>query len=161
MAKYENLNSLFTDIAGAIREKTGKSENIVAENFPEEIRNIEQNNNIITGVSVLTIGNRGMYDVNNIVIENIDLEDGFYLLSVGGKGPYTNSVSDGSYFTSTSIFEIKLGIINDILSNVVHDSSHQGYNVDIMYYNRTLTAELNFTTATGAAGCAYTLFKII
>lgn len=40
MAKYSNLSSLFKAIANAIRAKTGNSENILAENFPEAIANI-------------------------------------------------------------------------------------------------------------------------
>ena len=35
------LTDLFTAIANAIREKTGKTESIVAENFPSEIEAIE------------------------------------------------------------------------------------------------------------------------
>lgn len=40
MAEHDSLNSLFTDIADAIREKTGGTESIVANNFPEEILKI-------------------------------------------------------------------------------------------------------------------------
>lgn len=39
--KHETLISLFTDIADAIREKTGDTENIIADNFPDEILNIQ------------------------------------------------------------------------------------------------------------------------
>jgi hypothetical protein len=37
MAEHKNLASLFTDIAGAIREKTGDEALIVADNFPQAI----------------------------------------------------------------------------------------------------------------------------
>ena len=37
---YTNLKSLFTDIADAIREKTGKTDTIVANDFPNEIASI-------------------------------------------------------------------------------------------------------------------------
>lgn len=40
MAKHSNLNSLFTGIADAIRSKTGGTEAIVADDFPEAIANI-------------------------------------------------------------------------------------------------------------------------
>jgi len=38
--QHENLASLFTDTADAIREKTGESEAITADHFPERIRAI-------------------------------------------------------------------------------------------------------------------------
>lgn len=39
--KHENLTSLFTDIADAIREKTGGTDSIVADKFPEAISAID------------------------------------------------------------------------------------------------------------------------
>ena len=41
MPNHENLNSLFTGIADAIRGKTGKTDPIVADDFPTEIEGIE------------------------------------------------------------------------------------------------------------------------
>ena len=41
MATHANLNSLFSDIADAIRSKTGKTSTIIADNFPTEINNIQ------------------------------------------------------------------------------------------------------------------------
>ena len=39
MAKtYSTLSALFTDIADAIREKTGETDSIVADDFPDVIR---------------------------------------------------------------------------------------------------------------------------
>ena len=46
--KHENLTSLFTDIADAIREKTGNTNSITADNFPDAIREIETGSNIET-----------------------------------------------------------------------------------------------------------------
>lgn len=40
MATHTTLTSLFTDIADAIREKTGDTENIVADEFPDAIADI-------------------------------------------------------------------------------------------------------------------------
>lgn len=53
MATHNTLTSLFTDIADAIRAKTGNSEPIVADNFPAEIAGLRggfdyKNNNITT-----------------------------------------------------------------------------------------------------------------
>lgn len=39
--KHENLTSLFVDIADAIREKTGGTATVVADDFPDAIRAIE------------------------------------------------------------------------------------------------------------------------
>jgi hypothetical protein len=38
--KHENLNSLFTNFADAIRERTGGTAKIIADDFPDEIRAI-------------------------------------------------------------------------------------------------------------------------
>lgn len=38
--KHSTLNSLFSDIADAIRSKTGSSETIIADDFPEAIEGI-------------------------------------------------------------------------------------------------------------------------
>lgn len=46
MAKYENLTSLFTNIADAIREKTGGTATIVADDFPDAIRAISPSENL-------------------------------------------------------------------------------------------------------------------
>jgi len=41
MSKYNDLPTLFTDIANAIREKKGTTDAIIADNFPDEINAIE------------------------------------------------------------------------------------------------------------------------
>ena len=43
---HETLTSLFTDIANSIRSKTGKSNAIVADNFPSEIDTITAGGNL-------------------------------------------------------------------------------------------------------------------
>jgi len=43
MAKYTTLTGLFTAIADAIREKTGESSVITADDFPEKIQSIAIN----------------------------------------------------------------------------------------------------------------------
>ena len=44
--KHETLTGLFTDIANAIRSKTGSNEAIVADNFPAEIEAIDTQENL-------------------------------------------------------------------------------------------------------------------
>lgn len=46
MATHENLTSLFTDIAEAIREKTGNAAGIAANDFPEAIAAIDTQENL-------------------------------------------------------------------------------------------------------------------
>lgn len=60
--KHENLTSLFTDIADAIREKTGDTNSITADNFPDAIREIETGSNIET-VELYIDDNNCSYDL--------------------------------------------------------------------------------------------------
>jgi hypothetical protein len=48
MATYTTLSALFTDVANAIRAKTGGSANIVADDFPTEIAAIPSGDDIVT-----------------------------------------------------------------------------------------------------------------
>ena len=52
--KHDTLNSLFTDIADAIREKTGSTEKIVADDFPEVIATIETGAKFASGTKTLS-----------------------------------------------------------------------------------------------------------
>lgn len=49
MAEYTALAPLFTDIADAIRSKTGETGKITANTFPEQISNITSVLNILNG----------------------------------------------------------------------------------------------------------------
>ena len=51
--KHASLDALFTDIADAIREKTGDTATIVADDFPDAIRERLQ---VIPTVPYLTFG---------------------------------------------------------------------------------------------------------
>ena len=62
MATHTNLSSLFTAIADAIRAKTGKTETIVADNFPTEIAAIETGGGGFETCQVtVTSGDRVLY----------------------------------------------------------------------------------------------------
>lgn len=63
MGKYNTLNSLFTAIANSIRNKTGNSEKIIADDFPEAIDSLSTDG--ITPSGTKNITENGTYDVTN------------------------------------------------------------------------------------------------
>ena len=69
MATHTTLASLFTDIADSIRAKTGKTDNIVADDFPEEIAGIT------TGGSTVTPGDINFYDYDGTLVASWTLEE--------------------------------------------------------------------------------------
>lgn len=51
---YSTLAALFTDIADAIREKTGEADSIVADDFPDMIRErLKKKSAIMSGVETI------------------------------------------------------------------------------------------------------------
>lgn len=81
---HNTLGELFTDIADAIREKTGSTEQIVADNFPAEIEAIESGggvdyleqrlNGTLTSYSnsnLTEISDYGMYNCTSITSVNV------------------------------------------------------------------------------------------
>ena len=70
-----NLTTLFTNIANAIRAKTGSSEQIVAENFPTAIAGIETTSKPI--FTVVTLGSDGTFTIPSNL--NRDRVYGFFL----------------------------------------------------------------------------------
>lgn len=69
MATHENLASLFTDIADAIRAKTEKTGAIVADNFPAEIAAIET-----VGDDEISITENGVHDVKKFATANVNVQ---------------------------------------------------------------------------------------
>ena len=71
MSKQDNLHDFLTDIADAVRSKTGKSEPINAQNLSEEIRSIEGGDNGWNGSVVYADGKDdcfGTQDCKEIVV---------------------------------------------------------------------------------------------
>jgi len=71
MATHTTLGSLFSDIADAIREKTGSSDAIVADNFPTAISDIR------TGSTTFGngVGQISSYELMELGHERPDLYD--------------------------------------------------------------------------------------
>ena len=96
MARHTNLNSLFKDIADAIRAKTGNTANIVADNFPEEIANMQ------TGLQVKSITTKGAMNsatYHQAYWAAIDANGNLLLVVQGGTSTSYESV----YFETTSV----------------------------------------------------------
>ena len=99
MPNHTSLASLFTDIANAIRSKTGSSATIVADNFPTAISNIPTG----TGASLTTkrVTANGNYTASN---EGYDGYSSVQVSVPSGSNPslITKSISiNGSYAAST------------------------------------------------------------
>ena len=115
MAKYTNLSSLFTAIANAIRTKKGTTAEIIADNFPEEIADIETGadvSGVTAGTGDVLAGKYFVNDQGNLLMGSIATKSNSNL-SVSGKtitGPagyysdgISKSISDGALSDSVTI----------------------------------------------------------
>ena len=79
---HATIASLFSDIAQAIREKTGDSENIVADNFPTAIRGIETGGSGIVPSGTKSITENGTHDVTNYASAAVNVDQHFTVVTV-------------------------------------------------------------------------------
>ena len=83
------LTDLFTAIANAIREKTGKTESIVAENFPSEIAAIQAGGGASVEILPATVTDKGMFEPGTneyeLNIPNLNSSSRFIIAIVGGN----------------------------------------------------------------------------
>ena len=90
MAKYESLRALFTAIADVLRAKTGGTDAIVAEDFPEFIEGIEP------VIEPLTITENGTYTAPDGV-------DGYSPVTVDVKGSGGAKVASGTFTVAETV----------------------------------------------------------
>lgn len=100
---HENLSSLFTNIANAIRAKTGKTDTIKADDFPSAIAEIEVSDGI--DLSVVTAGaddvvqGKTIIDANGVTQQGTIPEKTSSDVTVSGA---TVSIPAGRYKTAAS-----------------------------------------------------------
>ena len=104
MATHTTLASLFTDIADSIRAKTGKTDNIVADDFPEEIAGITTGGEDLEYVGVSDgIEQYGLVDTTNGVYVSADGCETKLLRVEGENGEWTATTmpSSASWYSVT------------------------------------------------------------
>ena len=118
MAKHTNLKSLFTDIANAIREKTGITDIIIADDFPDAIRNISSGGGITSSdvtaakAQVLKGYTTITNDSNDEVVEGAMLDNGAMNKTMDGIN--TKNVTIPSGYTSGGTVSLTDDIDNEV-----------------------------------------------
>jgi hypothetical protein len=87
---HSSLESLFTDIADALREKHGTTQNFEADNFPNNIRAIETGSGGITPTGTITITTNGTHDVTPYASAIVNIP------TTGGETVNVESIEVGS-----------------------------------------------------------------
>lgn len=113
MANHTSLASLFSDIADAIRAKTGGSSNIIADNFPTAISQIPTGGSASLGTKNITAN--GTYDAED------DGYDGYSSVNVnvsGGGGGLTllteQSLGNLSTSSTSAVDTTKVVTLSDV-----------------------------------------------
>lgn len=92
MAVHSNLGSLFSDIADAIRNKTGSSSEIVADNFPSAIASIP------TGSAINpTLAERGQIAAGATKTLDTDCSSGDYVCFCCGQSNIATATDGNAY----------------------------------------------------------------
>ena len=118
--KHETLSSLFVDIADAIRDKTGSTDQIIADNFPDAISCIEVGSGGVTQPPEITIN-----EDTGVITASAGGKTSEKPLTVKSIDEYTPTTSDqiisrGQYLTGDQIIK---GDSNLVGSNIVSGKS--------------------------------------
>lgn len=95
MPTHNTLPSLFSDIADAIRAKTGDSAQIVADDFPTAIAGISAGSTFATPVTATRT------NATTISFSNLEGEPKFFVMTAPN---FTNSSSAGSYMVALVVY---------------------------------------------------------
>lgn len=100
--KHNTLNELFTSVANAIRAKTGKTGNIIADNFPDEINNISVGveGGIIPAGTKQIVAN-GTHNVSTYEYAEVNVPVG--ITPSGTKSITENGTFDVTQYASASV----------------------------------------------------------
>ena len=158
MAEYTALAPLFTDIANAIRSKTGETGAITASSFPQEINNISNNGGLNTLVyaqqidfsasNSITISPTGITAKKDVLLElvfqngtSFDTDDNDQYITVNGA-----KIAGGykSVTTTTSVITCQY-----LLRYLATTNSLDGYERWI-YLGRNAHGSLEYTCNSNA-----------
>ncbi|MCQ2077029.1 MAG: hypothetical protein MJZ20_08430 [Bacteroidaceae bacterium] len=107
--EHETLTELFTDIADAIREKTGETATIKADDFPAAIADIETGGGGITPTGTITITENGTHDVTQYASALVNVAGGG-----GGLPEGITAIKAGSF----TVDELKQISNYDVVHNL-------------------------------------------
>lgn len=126
MADYNNLASLFSDIANAIRAKTGSADNIVATDFPTKIASISTgtNKDFVVNLNATISNDTKKFKCANGIQSSVDMN---YITYTPSVGFYTEYLCFVKFSTTNGGDNVVSGYIDFTTGNIYHSESNQIY----------------------------------